>query len=339
MTGTALASLLQEAYERRAPLLQDFETGSTDCYRLFHGSQEGEPGLTVDRYGDLLLVQTFHRSLDTDRLATIVSFGERWFPGADLVWNDRSGSGSRVANELSEEALGIAERDRVTQEYGVRFHIRGRHRGNDPWLFLDLRAARRSLASEAQEKSVLNLFSYTCGVGIVAARAGASRVLNVDFARSSMEVGSRNAALNGVSDRTRELVSDAFPAIRQLAGIRQPRAIRGRKLPAFPHVEKEAFDLVVLDPPRLARSPFGVVDLQRDYQSLLKPTLGTVKDGGVLYCTNNVAQVAEEDWHVLLRRCAAKHGRTVRSLDVIRPDSDFPSFDNRPPLKVVRLGF
>ena len=113
--------------------------------------------------------------------------------------------------------------------------------------------------------------------------------------------------------------------------------MRGRRLPRFPRLEPESFDLVLLDPPTYAKSPFGVVDLVRDYQSLLKPALGTVASGGVLYCTCHVASVEEEDWHIQLRRCAAKHRRPIRSLDVIRPGEDFPSLDARPPLKVARL--
>ena len=60
--------------------------------------------------------------------------------------------------------------ERIVHESGVKFLIRGRHAGQDPWLFLDLRAARRQVMAIAEGKSVLNLFAYTCGVGIAAAK-------------------------------------------------------------------------------------------------------------------------------------------------------------------------
>ncbi|MFT5042520.1 MAG: 23S rRNA (cytosine1962-C5)-methyltransferase, partial [Hyphomicrobiaceae bacterium] len=312
----ALEEPLRAALARRASLVADLAAAHTDCYRVFHGTNEGHAGLTIDRYGDLLLAQSFHMPLLDEEVARVVSILDESFPGLDVVYNDRSSAESRVRNGLEGDALAIAERDRIACEHGVRFHIRARHRGQDPWLFLDMRPVRRAVMDEAEGKSLLNLFAYTCGVGVAAARAGASRVLNVDFARSSLDVGTANADLNGVADRCRDVASDAFPAIRQLAGIRQAPVQRGRRLPPFPHIKPETFDIVFLDPPRFATSPFGVVDLQRDYQSLFKPVLGTVADGGVLYCTNNVAQVDEEEWHSVLRRCADKHGRSIRNLDV-----------------------
>ena len=335
--ASALEESLRSAITRRSALMNRLATEQTNCYRLLHGTQEGAPGVTLDRYGDLALLQSFHSPIADEAVAIVRRVLDEVVPELDLVYNDRSAAGSRVRNRLIGAARVAAESDRIVCEHGVRFHVKARHRGHDPWLFLDLRTTRRAVMDEAEGKSVLNLFAYTCGVGVAAAVAGARRVLNVDFAESSLAVGTANAALNGVTDRTTELASDLFPAVRQLAGIRQPLIVRGRRLPRFPRLEPESFDLVLLDPPTYAKSPFGVVDLVRDYQSLLKPALGTVASGGVLYCTCHVASVEEEDWHIQLRRCAAKHRRPIRSLDVIRPGEDFPSLDARPPLKVARL--
>ena len=328
---------LERALERRAELIRTLAADGTDCYRLLHGTVEGAPGVTLDRYGDVALLQSFHRRLDGAEVDAVARVAGERFSGLSFFYNDRSARGSRVLNRLPEGQQALAEADRTVREGGVRFRIRVRHRGNDPWLFLDLRPVRRAVAGESAGKTVLNLFAYTCGVGVAAAVGGARRVVNVDFAKSSLAVGTVNAELNGVADRTTELVSDVFPALRQLAGIRQPPVARGRRLPPFVHVDRERFDVVVLDPPPLAKSPFGVVDLRRDYQSLLKPALGAVAAGGVLYCTNNVAAVDEGEWHDGLRRCAAKHGPGLTGLDVVRPGEDFPSPDGRPPLKVARL--
>ena len=337
--GDNLEDAVRRAVDRRAQLLVRLADAGTDCCRLLHGAQEGMPGVTLDRYGTLALLQSFHTPLSEASVDGVEGALDALLPGLDLVYNDRSAPGSKVGNRLVGARRAAAKVDRVTREHGVRFHIRARHRGYDPWLFLDLRAMRRAVMDEARGASLLNLFAYTCGVGVAAAVAGARRVLNVDFAESSLAIGTDNAALNRVTGRTTQLVSDVFPAVRQLAGLRQPSVDRGRRLPAFPRLDPESFDLVCLDPPPLARSRFGVVDVARDYQALLKPVLGLVSEGGALYCTNNLSRVDEETWHSVLRQCAVRHGRPIRTLDVIRPGDDFPSLDGRPPLKVARLTF
>ena len=328
---------LRTAITRRSALITQLASEHTDCCRLWHGTQEGVPGVTLDRYGDLVLLQSFHAPIAAEEVAVVRRVLDEFFPESELVYNDRHAPGSRVRNRLDDAERRAAESDRIVCEHGVRFHMKARHRGHDPWLFLDLRTIRRAVMNEADGRSVLNLFAYTCGVGVAAAVAGAHRVLNVDFAESSLTVGTANAQLNGVTDRTTELVSDVFPAARQLAGIRQPPVVRGRRLPRFPRLEPESFDLVFLDPPTFAKSRFGVVDLVRDYQSVLKPALGAVATGGILYCTCHVARVEEQAWHAQLRRCADKCGRPIQTLEVIRPGDDFPSADDQPPLKVARL--
>lgn len=337
MHTTSLPDALAAAFERRLDLMQQLQAEDTDAWRLFHGSVEGWPGLTVDRYADLILVQTFHAPLDEEQLRAITAFYAQRLPGLDLVWNDRSRPHSRVLNALAPEQNEPAERPRVFHELGVRYRFQARHAGQDPWLFLDLRAARRRVRQEAAGKSVLNLFAYTCGVGIAAASAGAASVLNVDFAASSLAVGRDNARLNALGSSVQFLQSDAFPALRQLSGLGQPAVVRGRRLPAFPRLQAQRFELVFLDPPRYAKSPFGVVDLVNDYPALFKPALLATAEGGSLICCNNVAEVDREAWLDQLQRSARKAGRPLRDVEWISPEPDFPSHDSRPPLKTVLL--
>lgn len=220
---------------------------------------------------------------------------------------------------------------------GVRYRIRARHAGRDPWLFLDLRAGRRWVRHRASGRSVLNLFAYTGGVGLVAAKAGAGEVLDVDFAASSLAVAEENARLNELAVAPRCLQSDVFPAVRQLAGLGQPEVVRGRRMPPFPKLEPRRYELVFVDPPRLAKSPFGVVDLVNDYAAVFKPALLATAEGGVIVCCNNVAGVARDGWLDRLRRSAAKAGREVRDAEWIAPEEDFPSRDGQHPLKMVAL--
>jgi 23S rRNA (cytosine1962-C5)-methyltransferase len=108
-------------------------------------------------------------------------------------------------------------------------------------------------------------------------------------------------------------------------------------MPAFPKLAPQTFDLVFIDPPRYAKSPFGVVDLVNDYAAIFKPALLCTAAGGTLYCCNNVAEVEREAWLDQLQRSARKAGRPIRGYEWIWPESDFPSVDGNPPLKVIAL--
>lgn len=336
MTDTFTAQLAA-AFEARADLFARLQAEQTDAYRLFHGSVEGEPGLTIDRYGELILAQSFHRPLTPEKLRAIEIFYAEVLPGLVVIHNDRSEPNSRIRNDLTPAQNVAAHQPRQTREMGVQYRIQARHEGQDPWLFLDLRAARRRVMAEAAGKSVLNLFAYTCGVGIAAAKAGARFVVNVDFAESSLKVGRENARLNDLPIRPRFIQSDVFPAVRQLAGLGQPQVVRRKRLPPFPKLEAQTFDLVFLDPPRYAKSPFGVVDLVNDYPALFKPALLATAEGGALICCNNVAEVDAAAWLDQLQRSANKAGRPIREVEWIAPEADFPSPDGKSPLKTVLL--
>ena len=95
--------------------------------------------------------------------------------------------------------------------------------------------------------------------------------------------------------------------------------------------------MVFLDPPRYAQSPFGVVDLVRDYAAVFKPALLCAAEGGSVLCCNNAAKAERESWLDQLERSARKAGRPIREAEWIAPESDFPSSDGRPPLKMALL--
>ena len=331
---------LRAALHHRQSLLSELHTQGTDCYRLFHGSQEGAGGLTIDRYGRQLLVQSFHHSLNRDDLLHVAEQCQAHL-GTPLllVYNDRSQGNSRIDRTDSvHQAEAAALDDLIGQEWGLNYRVRGRHAGQDPLLFLDLRNARGWVKAHSAGKSVLNLFAYTCGVGLCAAAGGAREVVNLDFAEGNLAVGRENGLLNRQLAPMQFVQSDYFPAIRQLAGL-PVNTRRGHKLPHYPRLEQRQFDLVLLDPPAWAKSAFGTVDLLRDYQSLLKPAVLATADDGVLICCNNLAKVAMADWREQVVRCAEKLGRPVRDCQVLPPAADFPSHDGQPPLKTLILQF
>jgi 23S rRNA (cytosine1962-C5)-methyltransferase len=335
-----LDQALRAALAQRAPLLATLHAQGTNCYRLFHGSQEGAGGLTVDRYGAQLLVQSFHQTLPRDTLLHLASLCEEAL-GMPLllVYNDRSQGNSRIdRSDPVYQAEDAALVDLVGQEWGLNYRVRGRHAGQDPLLFLDLRNARGWVKAHSAGKSVLNLFAYTCGVGLAAAAGDAREVVNLDFAEGNLAVGRENGALNPELAPMQFIQSDYFPAIRQLAGLPVAQR-RGHKLPPYPRLAARSFDLVFLDPPAWAKSAFGTVDLLRDYQSLLKPAILATAEDGVLICCNNLAKVALAPWREQVLRCAEKIGRPVRDCQVLAPADDFPSQDGQPPLKTLILQF
>lgn len=337
---TSIDHALSAALENRQSLLSDLHQQGTDCYRLFHGSQEGAGGLTIDRYGPQLLVQSFHQSLLPEQLQRLAEQCDRSLNETLLlVYNDRSQGNSRIdRSDPVYQAEAAALADLIGHEEGLNYRIRGRHAGQDPLLFLDLRNARGWVKQHSAGKSVLNLFAYTCGVGLSAAAGGAREVVNLDFAEGNLAVGRENGALNPALIGMQFVQSDYFPAIRQLAGL-PVGGRRGHQLPNYPRLQQRQFDLVLLDPPAWAKSAFGTVDLLRDYQSLLKPAILATAEDGVLICCNNLAKVAMVDWREQVLRCADKLGRPVRDCQPLVPGADFPSIDGQPPLKTLVLQF
>ncbi len=328
------ARLLTDAIDRRAALRAQLHREDTDAYRLLHGAVEGCPGLTVDRYGPLLWVQTFAEPLEPGALEALVEAAAPAFDTAPIpVWNHRNDRRQPAHGyRLPPQADGL----HLARELGLACEIRPRPWGKDPWLFLDFRATRRWVRDHAQGRSVLNLFADTCGAGLAARGGGAREVWNVDFSASALAVGRRNLAHNGLTEERFETIqADVIPTVRQLAGLPvKGRAARRRRFERF---EPRSFDIVVLDPPTWATSPFGAIDPVRDYGSLLKPSLLATRPGGTLVATNHVSTVDLDRWVDGLERSARKAGRPIEQLDILPPDPDFPSPDGRHPLKVALI--
>ena len=335
MTPAALATLHQH-------LVAALSTPPQETRRLFHGRGRCWPGLeqiTVDWLQGVLLVALFKPLSDNDLQALIQMLLAL---SASSAWQ-QSGAHSLLLQQRylvdspSQWLLGEPVELWDIREHGLRYRLDLGKKQNTG-LFLDMRHGRQWVQAQASGKRVLNLFAYTCGVGLSAAAGGASEVLNLDFAEGNLAVGRENGQLNPQLRPMQFVQSDYFPAIRQLAGL-PISARRGHKLPDYPRLTPRQFDLVLLDPPAWAKSAFGTVDLLRDYQSLLKPAILATADDGVLICCNNLAKVAMADWREHVLRCAEKIGRPVRDCHVLAPASDFPSQDAQPPLKTLILQF
>jgi 23S rRNA (cytosine1962-C5)-methyltransferase len=321
----AIKQLIGHAFQARAELIKKLAAEDTDTFRIFHGINEGRPGLTIDRYGPQVLIQSFREPLtgpEIDEIKAAVIDGLEVTPS--FVYKNRSGKKKGESD---------ARAPLVCKELGVNYLVTGAHQGQDPLLFLDLRAARRFVMQHCRGKTMLNLFAYTCGAATAALAAGASEAWNVDFTQSYLEYGKENAKLNHIrGDRIRFIRQDVFPVVRQLAGLGVKGKARRR---AFMHFKPRTFDIVFLDPPTMAKSPFGKVDIIHDYQALFKPALLCVKPGGQIICTNHAPSVNPEEWLEQLNRCAQKANREIKATHIIEPETDFPSPDGKFPLKIA----
>ena len=339
----ALYRLLIKADERRKELTERLRSENTDAWRVFHGTAEGRPGLTADRYGAYLLAMVFYGELSSEELAALQAYAAARELSL-LVWERSAGHKSRLicgGSALNED--GVLARgegwtlESLCREEGQIFGISPVSHGKDPYLYLDFRAGRRWLRRHAAPgQRVLNLFAYTCTAGTAAAARGAE-VTNVDFSRWCLEIGRHNGRLNSVpARRFRFWQEDVFPVIRQLSGLGvKGRAARRRYL----RLEPQKFDIIVLDPPTAANSPFGRVDLQCDYAAMLKPCLLSLAGGGRILATNHHAQVSWEEWNRVLVRTAVKTGLPEPHIERLYPEDDFPTGDGEQPLKMAVISF
>jgi 23S rRNA (cytosine1962-C5)-methyltransferase len=335
-----ISTLIQNSISSRSKLLEKLHNENTNAYRLFHGINDDWEGLNIDRYGDSILIQTFREALTKNDLEdikeivyeqmSIYSPNKKSF----IVYNHRGGNKEKDVifdNPTLEQDL----EKRVFQEMGLNYIYQGRHRGQDPFLFLDMRAGRRFVLNNSKGLSFLNLFSYTNASGICAIKGGAKSVLNLDFSESSLAIGKENAEINNINqDNYKSIKTDVFSALRQFSGIPfKGRNAKNNKESVL--MEKQSFDIVFLDPPAWSKSPYGTIDLIRDYQSIFKLALLATSDCGKIIAVNNVGKVQLNDWLEILKKCAIKAGREISNIEIIEPEDDFPSKDKKYPLKIA----
>ena len=318
-----LQETVQASLVKRRTLLQQLHAEGTTSYRLFHGAGEGCPGATLDRYGDLLIWQTWRDGAATaPAAAKMVQEECRQLLNLTLPfhWHDRRRSQARGSHALASGA----QREHTAHEMGLKFYIEAPcSRSGDPWLYLDSRVVRRWLRTHARDCEVLNMYAYTCSAGIAAIAAGARRVVNVDLCPHVLNVGQRNAAANGLATASFETVNvDALQALRAFAGmLTSPLSPAAGTAP----LSRRQFDIVFLDP------PLGQFRPPLKYEDIFRPSVLATRPGGIILATNHDPnpEVKMDDWLAMLRRCAKDAGRPLADLRVLTPEDDFPSPDGK----------
>jgi 23S rRNA (cytosine1962-C5)-methyltransferase len=257
-------------------------------YRLVHGESDGLPGLVVDRFGDVLAVQT--NTAGMERLqAMILSALEKFLtPRAIVLKNTSSLRQLEGLEEYTKLASGSLEGRVAIEENGVKFLLDVLGGQKTGWFF-DHRANRALASSLAEGQPVLDLFSYTGGWGVQAAVAGADRVDCVDASQTALDLARENAELNGMAGRVNCEQGDAFDFLKQA------------------REERRKYGLIILDPPALIKRKKDVKAGIEAYRRLNQGALQLLAPGGVLVSASCSHHLHKEVLHDILR-AAARHG-------------------------------
>lgn len=254
---------IDRAIARRQPLTD----AGHDAYRLLFGEGDGIPGLVVDRYGRHAVLQVHSEAL-RPILPRVAKRIRRKLKLRGVV--------ERLSDGLHAWAGEVPPPEVTVREHGLTFLVNMRD-GQKTGLFLDHREQRQWVRTRAAGKRVLNLFSYAGGFSVYALAGGATEVVSVDVARPALRDAERNVALNDLqSEQHRTIQADVFTSL-------------GRLAEAEGH-----FDLVICDPPSLAKSK-----RQRDravgaYGRLHEGLGALVKPGGELLTASCTTQVTPE---------------------------------------------
>jgi 23S rRNA (cytosine1962-C5)-methyltransferase len=302
---------------RRAHHLPD---ESTTAFRLINSEGDGIPGLTVDCYGDIALAQLATAGIE--RRADLVVNALRSAAGVGTVVALPVGGPTRAEHLATDLRVlcGTAPDVLVARERGFEWHIPF-GTGQKTGFFADQRPNRARVEYLARGRRVLDLCCYAGGFALAAARGGASRVLAVDSSEPALELG-RDAAQRAGLDAVEWLRSDVREVLHALGE-------RG-----------ESFDLVILDPPKLAR---GARDLQGAlgrYAELNRLALGVLADAGMLVSCSCSGAVTLDLFLRTLARAGAEVGIGTTVVDIAGAGPDHPSppaFAEGRYLKVVSL--
>jgi 23S rRNA (cytosine1962-C5)-methyltransferase len=319
----SLADALVRAREERYALGR---AKDTNAFRLVNEGGDALEGISVDVYGDHLVVSLYDDAAVANREAILDAIHALGFAGIYLKLRPKQANvvvdarNENIAPSTSVRGSAAPDEFTVT-EHGLPYLVRLGD-GLSTGIFLDQRDNRRRVRELAHGKRVLNLFAYTCPFTIAAAAGGAVRTVSVDAARPAIERGERGLAHAGLSGDHAFVVDDVF-------------AWLGRAS------KKERFDIVILDPPS-----YSTVGKQRfstaagDYRPLAAAAMAVVAPNGYLLACSNHRQTVQAKLRRLLHEAARSANREVVQMKDLPAPPDFPApFGREPHLKsiLVRL--
>ena len=297
-----LAARLGEAAEfRRRFLGLGPETG----VRWVFSEGDRLPGLVVDQYGGVVVLQLLTLPMDVRRELLLELLGELFDPEAVV---ERSDVGSRRYEGLEpvkQVLAGSVPETVVIEEGGARYLVDVLE-GQKTGFFLDQRENRGLVRRYAKGRRVLDAFCYTGGFAVAAAVAGASEVTGLDSSEEAVVRARENASLNGVDQRCTFEVENVFDRLRSL------------------EKEGKKYDLVVLDPPAFAKNKAAVAGAFRGYKEINLRALKLLEPGGLLLTCSCSQHMTETLFERMLLEAARDTRREVRLLHRTTQAGDHP---------------
>ena len=289
----------------------------TTAYRLIYGEADRLPGLIVDRYDDVLVMQTLSSGMDRRKEMLADLLCEATTSARVYLRNDAK---SRLLEGLS-PATGFLRGDGGTtievREEAARFLV-DIARGQKTGWFCDQRENRLVAARLTAGKQVLEVFCHTGAFGIQAALAGASHVEGLDVSEEALILAREHARLNGVQERCSYRVADAFEELRRLEQT-------GRQ-----------FDVVLLDPPAFARSKQAVPRALAGYKDINLLGIRLTKPEGIVVTSSCSHHVSDADLWKAVGRAAQDAKRSVRLLEQRGQASDHPILSTMPETRYLK---
>ena len=288
-------------------------SGSTNCYRLVHGEGDGLPGLIVDYYDGVCVLQAHSVGMFRSKNAIAQALCEVYGSSLKAVYDKSSGTAPFKAGldlvdgylychtERSERISNTID-ETVVLENGNKFIVNW-NEGQKTGFFLDQRENRARVGALAHGRNVLNLFCYTGGFSIYALAGGALHVDSVDSSQRAMDMVDRNVALNGFpADKHTSYCADAIDFIK--------------------NVPEGAYDLIIVDPPAFAKHRGALKNALRAYQRLNAAAISKVAPGGFVFTFSCSQVVDKEAFALAVFSAAAECGRSVRILDRLNQPGD-----------------
>ncbi|UQB41786.1 class I SAM-dependent rRNA methyltransferase [Thiomicrospira microaerophila] len=274
-------------------------------YRLAFGESDGVPGLVIDRFDDVFVVQIGTAGMEAfkdDILQVLINL---YHPRA-VVW--RNDSASRELEGLERyQAVACGELPEQVEliENGVKFVIPGLGGQKTGW-FYDHRSGRARCAELVKGKRVLDVFSYLGGWGVLAAVAGASEVACVDASELALDGVHANAELNGVADKVTSYQGNAFEVLTALAQ------------------QAEKFDVVIVDPPAFIKRKKDFKAGSEGYRKINQLAMRLVEANGVLVSASCSHHMPREALISQVQAAASHLDRTVTLFDQAGQAPDHP---------------
>lgn len=284
-----------------------------DSYRLIAGESDSMPGVTIDRFGDYLVLQLLSAGAEYQRPA-IVSALQHCFPTCSIY--DRSDVAVRkkeglelaqgpVSGTLPPPLLPITE-------HGMKLWVDIQH-GHKTGYYLDQRDSRFAARRYAKEARVLNCFSYTGGFAVSALIGGCREVISVDTSQHALDIAKQNAELNGLDvSRAQFLRDDVFKLLRRYRD------------------EGEKFDLIVMDPPKFVENKNQLMGACRGYKDINMLAMQLLNPGGILLTFSCSGLMATDLFQKIIADAALDAGRDVQFIEQFRQAADHPVIASYP---------